>query len=179
MKTYTSINTRISLFTGLFFLTTFLLTSCITINTNEKPENIQTIFPELNTSANEETCLTLYPECHSWDLTSNFGGQNECFVGRVSKVFYELDDRTGFDMWFAYFDPNAARYPDWNNVSKNTTGLVIISVGSNISTYEGKCVAAFGKIIQSEDTTREARSMVDSFPDDNRTGFRLSVCNCP
>jgi hypothetical protein len=159
-------------------LVVITLTGCITINTNDDLRDIP-IFAELIKTSNVDTCLTLYHECQSWEITTQNVGQESCFLGRINKVFYEMDKFSGADVWTAYFDPSAAKYPSEAGVYDNTRGLVIISFDRDISGYEGECVAVFGKLLADDENSKDDRAMIDIDPNDDRIGFTIFDCNCP
>lgn len=129
-----------------------------------------------SSSGQTSTCQDMYPQCYSWETAPQYAGQGStCFIGRISKVYYEHDDLSNSDSWTAYFDPQAANWP--HDTYNHTVGLRIVSVERDISNYEGQCVAVFGKVLPPvEGFTVVGRSMVDSAPYDDRVGFRIVPC---
>jgi hypothetical protein len=155
-----------------------ILSGCVTIYTNEISSDSESVFPEANKPSEEDTCLTLYPDCYSWEDTSKAIGESTCFIGRIYKVYYEHDEVSDLDLWDAFFDPNATKYTELNDISKNTKGLVIGTIGRDISGYEGDCVVVYGKLYVGSDSEREARLIIDNF-ESPRGGITITTCNCP
>jgi hypothetical protein len=105
-----------------------------------------------------------FADCIEWTQAKYYDGQTKCVVGRVAIVTYEFDDISGADIWTAHFS---------FNVSADFT---LISVDKDISSWEGRCVAAYGTLFDRE-LIREYSDnpqpgMVDSDPFDER-GFTI------
>jgi len=110
--------------------------------------------------------------CIRWTDAGQFDGQEKCVIGRIVKVDYKVDDLTGSGMWTAHFslDPE-------NDFS-------LISVGTDLSDWDGQCVIASGTLMDREDVreylTNPQPTMVDSDPLDERglliTYARTELC---
>jgi len=103
--------------------------------------------------------------CIHWTEAGRYDGQKKCVIGRIVKVDYQVDDLTGYGMWTAHFslDPE--------------NDFTLISVGNNISDWDGQCVVAYGTLLDREEARKydanPPPAMVDSDPLDER-GFSIA-----
>ncbi len=105
-----------------------------------------------------------YADCISWLEAEDYDGQYVCVYGRIRYIESEYDEPSGQEVWYAHFGTNPKQ------------DLTLISVGRNISKWEGECVVVYGDLFDRErlkEYVSDAEpSMVDSDPFDDR-GFTI------
>jgi hypothetical protein len=75
-----------------------------------------------------------YASCISWTEAGQYDGERVCVLGRIMVVTYYFAIEAGQDVWTAHFslDPE--------------NDLSLISVGDDISEWQGRCVAVYGRL---------------------------------
>ena len=114
-----------------------------------------------------------YASCLAWTEAGLHDGETVCILGRIMVVTYQFVAEAGQDMWTAEFsfDPEH--------------GFSLISVGEDISEWEGRCVAVYGDLFDrsliKDYATTPQPSMITSDPF-LRRGFSITEARnslCP
>jgi hypothetical protein len=82
----------------------------------------------------QATQVDPYASCIPWTEAGQYDGERVCVIGRIMVVTYQFVIEAGQDMWSAHFNFD----PDLD--------LTLISVGEDISEWEGQCVAVYGRL---------------------------------
>jgi hypothetical protein len=95
-----------------------------------------------------------YKDCIYWTSAYLYDGQRKCVIGRILAVDHLYDELSGSTMWTAHFSLNPA------------SDFTLISVGYDISNWQGQCVVAYGTLFDrstiKEYVQNSQPSMLDS-----------------